>query len=74
MLLYKDDILVVGHDPMKIKSLKKELSKVFVIKDLGPVKQIIGMRITRDRKNGKVCISREIYWKCGAEKIQHEHM
>jgi ATP-binding cassette subfamily B (MDR/TAP) protein 1 len=41
--------------------LKEELSKSFAMKDLGPAKQILGMKITRDRKKEKLCLSQEIY-------------
>ena len=47
-LLYVDDILIVGKNILRIAALKKQLSKSFAMKDLGPAKQIIGMRIERD--------------------------
>ena len=34
--------------------LKRKLAKSFVMKDFGVAKQILGMRITRDRKNWKL--------------------
>lgn len=34
LLLYIDDILIVGQDTSMIDNLKKELSKSFLIKDL----------------------------------------
>ena len=40
LLLYVDDMLVVGQDAKKIVSLKKALSKSFAMKDLGPKKHI----------------------------------
>ena len=40
LLLYVDDMLVVGQDAKKIASLKKFLSKSFAMKDLGPKKHI----------------------------------
>lgn len=46
LLLYVDDMLIVGHDSMKIDKLIKELSKSFDMKDIGPIKQIFGMKIT----------------------------
>ena len=49
LLLYVDDMLIVGRDPKKIGSLKKALSKSFAMKDMGPVKQILGMHIVRDQ-------------------------
>lgn len=61
LLLYVDDMLIVGRDSMKIEKLKQELGKSFAMKDLGPVKQILGMKITRDRQNGKLWLSQEKY-------------
>ena len=61
LLLYVDDMLIIGHDPSKIDKLKRELSKSFAMKDLGPAKQILGMKISRDRKNGKLWLSQESY-------------
>ncbi|CAI9764668.1 unnamed protein product [Fraxinus pennsylvanica] len=50
LLLYVDDMLIVGRNSSKIDNLKKQLSKSFAMKDLGPTKQILGIRICRDRK------------------------
>ena len=55
LLLYVDDMLIIGHDARKIK---RELSKYFAMKDLGSVKQILGMKIFSDRKNGKLYVTR----------------
>ena len=61
MLLYVDDILIVGKNVSKIAALKKQLSKSFAMKDLGPAKQILGMRIERDRSSNKLYLSQEKY-------------
>ena len=61
LLLYVDDMLIVGHDTKKIESLKKDLNRSFAMKDLGPAKKILGMSITRDRKNGKLWLSQQKY-------------
>ncbi|KAL5863382.1 hypothetical protein ACOSQ3_000896 [Xanthoceras sorbifolium] len=61
LLLYVDDMLIVGQDIGKINKLKKELSKSFAMKDLGPAKQILGMRITRNRQNRRIWLSQERY-------------
>ena len=50
LLLYVDDILIVDHDRKKIDKLKREMSKSFAMKDLGPTRHILGMKIFRDRK------------------------
>ena len=49
LLLYVDDMLIVGNGTKRIALLKKALSKSFAMKDLGPAKQILGMKISRDR-------------------------
>ncbi|KAH9313086.1 hypothetical protein KI387_028121, partial [Taxus chinensis] len=47
----------------EIKVLKKQLSESFDMKDLGAARQILGMRITRDRKEWKLTLSQEEYIK-----------
>ena len=61
LLHYVDDMLIVGHDASKIEKLKRELSKSFTIKDLGSVEQILGMKISRERKKRKLWLSQETY-------------
>ncbi|KAL4308899.1 hypothetical protein GQ457_01G021000 [Hibiscus cannabinus] len=46
LLLYDDDMLIVGRDASRIDRLKQELSKSFSMKDLGPGKQILGIRLS----------------------------
>ena len=41
--------------------LKRKLATSFAMKDLGAAKQILGMRITRDRKNHKLAFSQNEY-------------
>jgi hypothetical protein len=61
LLLYVDDILIVGKNVSRIVKLKKELSKSFAMKDLGPAKQILEMRIERDISSNKLYLSQERY-------------
>ena len=61
LLLYVDDMLVVGRDTKKIASLKKVLGKSFAMKDIGPAKQILGMHIVRDRTKEVLWLSQEKY-------------
>jgi hypothetical protein len=60
-LLYVDDMLVAGSNMQDINVLKKKLSNLFVMKDLGVAKKILGMRITRDGKNHKLTLSQGEY-------------
>ncbi|RVW73392.1 Retrovirus-related Pol polyprotein from transposon TNT 1-94 [Vitis vinifera] len=50
-------------DIEKINNLKKQLSKQFAMKDLGAAKQILGMRIIRDKANGTLKLSQSKYVK-----------
>ena len=45
LLLYVNDMLIVGQNADMIQKLKIELSKTFDMKDLGSVKRILGMEI-----------------------------
>jgi hypothetical protein len=63
LLLYVDDTLIAGSSIEEINNLKKQLSKQFAMKDLGPAKQILGMRIIRDRANGTLKLAQTEYVK-----------
>jgi len=52
--LYVDGMLVVGKNKSKIGRLKKELSKFFDMKDLGPAQHILRIKISRDSKVKKL--------------------
>lgn len=71
LLLHVDDMLIVGHNLSRINRLKEELSKSFVMKDLGPIRQILAMHITRDRESKKLWFSQESYTK---KVLQRFHM
>lgn len=49
VLVYVDDILVVGNDFHTIKSLKSQLHATFSIKDLGPLHYYLGIEILRNK-------------------------
>jgi hypothetical protein len=61
LILYVDDMLVVGSNMQDINVLKKKLANSFAMKDLGATKKILAMRITRDGKNRKLTLSRREY-------------
>jgi hypothetical protein len=54
-------MLIVGMNSSIIDRLKEQLSQSFAMKDLGPGKQILGVRIHRSRKDKKLFISQEQY-------------
>uniref|UniRef100_A0A3Q7HLK4 Reverse transcriptase Ty1/copia-type domain-containing protein n=1 Tax=Solanum lycopersicum TaxID=4081 RepID=A0A3Q7HLK4_SOLLC len=51
----------LGQDKELIAKLKKDLSKSFDMKDLGPAQQILGMKIVRERTKRKLWLSQEKY-------------
>uniref|UniRef100_A0A3Q7GE39 Reverse transcriptase Ty1/copia-type domain-containing protein n=1 Tax=Solanum lycopersicum TaxID=4081 RepID=A0A3Q7GE39_SOLLC len=44
-------MLIAGSSMREINNLQTRLSAAFEMKDLGPAKQILGMRISRDRSS-----------------------
>ena len=63
LLLYVNDMLIAESSIEKINNLKKQLSKQFAMKDLRATKQILGMRIIRDKANGTLKLSQSEYVK-----------
>ncbi|KAK3043083.1 hypothetical protein RJ639_001198 [Escallonia herrerae] len=59
--LRRNDMLVAGSSMGRINELKKKLASTFSMKDLGEAKQLLDMRITRDRKQKKLWLSQEEY-------------
>ena len=55
LMLYVDDLLLLGEGHSKIKDVKKQLGKLYQMKDLGPTSSYLGIRITRDH-------TRQIIW------------
>jgi hypothetical protein len=54
VVLYVDDMLLVGNNIDVIKEVKSQLSSKFDMKDLGVANLILGMEIKRDSANRKL--------------------
>lgn len=63
LALYVDDLVIIGNDKESIIKLKQIISKNFKIKDLGPLKYIVGIEIIRDRANRKIMLTQRQYIK-----------
>ena len=61
LLLYVDDMLIAGSSMREINNLKTRLYATFEMKDLGPAKKILGMKISRDRSVGTLNLFQELY-------------
>lgn len=60
-----DDLLLAGTNDKEIENTKRLLKENFKMKDLGNVRQFLGMSITQNIKRGKIAINQSMYniWK-----------
>ena len=61
LVLYVDDILLIGNDIPSLEKTKSSLKKVFSMKDLGEAAYILGIKIYRDRSNRLIGLSQSTY-------------
>ncbi|CAH1418815.1 unnamed protein product [Lactuca virosa] len=61
LVLYVDDILLIGNDIPTLQEVKSWLGKCFAMKDLGEAAYIIGIRILRDRSKRLIGLSQSTY-------------
>ena len=61
LVLYVDDILLIGNDVGVMSSIKVWLSSQFDMKDLGKANFILGIKLWRDRKNKMLSLSQAGY-------------
>ena len=59
LILYVDDILLMGNDIEFLESLKAYLNKCFSMKDLGEAAYILGIKIYIDRSKCLIILSIE---------------
>ncbi|KAK8694673.1 hypothetical protein V6N13_072220 [Hibiscus sabdariffa] len=61
LILYVDDILIIGNDVPTLQSIKTWLSSCFYMIDLGEVAYILGVKIYRDRSRRLLGLSQSTY-------------
>ena len=64
-----DDLVILAPTVGEMQPLKKALSEAFEMKDLGEVKYLLGMQITRDRARRSISIDQKHY----IEELVNEH-
>ena len=61
LVLYVDDILLIGNDVELLNSIKGYLNNSFSMKDLGEAAYILGIKIYRDRSRRLIGLSQSTY-------------
>ncbi|KAG8485844.1 hypothetical protein CXB51_019240 [Gossypium anomalum] len=61
LVLYVDDILIMGNDIPTLQSIKTWLGSCFSMKDLGEATYILGVKIYRDRSRRLLGLSQSTY-------------
>ena len=61
LVLYVDDILIIGNDIGMLNDVKSYLNKCFSMKDLGEAAYILGIKIYRDRQRRLIALSQSTY-------------
>ncbi|GJU23130.1 retrotransposon protein, putative, ty1-copia subclass [Tanacetum coccineum] len=61
LILYVDDIIIMGNHILSLQSVKDYLRKCFAMKDLGEAAFILGIKIYRDRSKRLIGLSQSAY-------------
>ncbi|KAA0067819.1 gag/pol protein [Cucumis melo var. makuwa] len=61
LVMYVDDILLIGNDVGHLTDIKKWLATQFQMKDLGNAQYVLGIQIVRNRKNKTLAMSQTSY-------------
>ncbi|GJT58198.1 retrotransposon protein, putative, ty1-copia subclass [Tanacetum coccineum] len=61
LILYVDDIIIMGNHIPSLQSVKNYLGKCFSMKDLGEAAFILGIKIYRDRSKQLIGLSQNAY-------------
>ena len=61
LILYVDNLLLLGEDLSKIEDVKHQLGKLYQMKDLGPASSYLGIWITRKQNTRAIWIDQQAY-------------
>lgn len=61
LILYVDDILLIGNDKTLMEQTKNSLKTSFSMKDMGEAQYILGIKIYRDRPRRLIGLSQKVY-------------
>ena len=63
LAIHVDDILALANTPELMAQMKKEIQDKFPVKDIGEVKQLLGLEVSRNRAERQATISQSGYIK-----------
>lgn len=69
ILVYVDDLLIASTDLSNIRNVKIKLKEKFKMKDLGNVKDVLGMHIERQGDVGSIKINQRFYIESALKKF-----
>ena len=72
LLIYVDDLLICGKDKRRIHDVKKSLTNRFKMKDLGEIKEYLGINVDYDYCNQEMKLSQTKYIESLANKYKME--
>jgi hypothetical protein len=61
LVLYVDDILLIGNDVQMLNSVKEYLNSKFFMKDMGEAAYVLGIKIYRDMSRHLLALSQSTY-------------
>ncbi|GJV35067.1 putative reverse transcriptase domain-containing protein [Tanacetum coccineum] len=73
LVLYVDDILLMGNSVAMLQEVKSWLCKCFSMKDLGEAAYILGIKIIRDRSKRLIALSQSAYLEKTLKKFRMEN-
>ncbi|KAL0378366.1 UNVERIFIED_CONTAM: Retrovirus-related Pol polyprotein from transposon TNT 1-94 [Sesamum radiatum] len=73
LVLYVDDILLIGNDVKILGDIKAWLSTQFSMKDMGEASYILGIKIYRDRSRRLLRLTQSLYIEKVLKRFKMEH-
>ncbi|KAL0404050.1 UNVERIFIED_CONTAM: Retrovirus-related Pol polyprotein from transposon RE2 [Sesamum radiatum] len=73
LVLYIDDILLIGNDVKMLRDIKSWLSTQFSMKDMGEASYILGIKIYRDRSKRMLGLTQSSYIEKVLKRFRMEH-
>ena len=61
LIIYVDDILLIGNDFEMLSKVKIQLATQFQMKDLGEAQYVLGIKIIREKKKDYCTFSRKLH-------------